>query len=423
MNFNIFNKSEKFSERAASNVELSLLALTLFCLPLYEAPKNIFSILFLLVWAFQSWKSKSLGGSSPFDLPILVLALVLWVSPFFSGFSSFVSPLDSAPRWSLLALFVLSSSRLNYTERQLMVIWGALMMGGIYAVIDSFYQWDPDYKNYPEFRSVGHVNHSSMYSLIPLAAGLGALKMRDYWFKCLGLLSIFSTIVFLPASRSIVGLVSVLFIVTFSFIIIFLRGRSWIYKINFVFLFLFSVSFLFLLPQFADLRDEIRSDILSGDIFSGRLGILNSALAVWDKHPFIGTGWNSFGVATSREVVQHALNDSGIAYSAGRYQHAPHGHNLFVNILIERGLVGVVMVATLLLLYFKTFLPIAWRLGEIDRTDVGSALSVVLVALGFAVAGLGNTTMMNEHGHAGMAFISVAYGYLRGRGLLPYKPD
>ncbi|MCR9069586.1 MAG: hypothetical protein NXH79_12150 [Rhodobacteraceae bacterium] len=86
--------------------------------------------------------------------------------------------------------------------------------------------------------------------------------------------------------------------------------------------------------------------------------------------------------------------------------------------LIERGLVGIVFVTLLLFLYFRAFLPIVLSRDQHDPVDRGIAVGGLLVAVGFAVAGLGNTTMMNEHGQAGMAFIAVAYGYMRGRGFL-----
>ncbi len=70
-----------------------------------------------------------------------------------------------------------------------------------------------------------------------------------------------------------------------------------------------------------------------------------------------------------------------------------------------------------LFLYFRVFLPIVLSREEHDPVDRGIAVGGLLVALGFAVAGLGNTTMMNEHGQAGMAFIAFVYGYLRGRGM------
>ena len=83
--------------------------------------------------------------------------------------------------------------------------------------------------------------------------------------------------------------------------------------------------------------------------------------------------------------------------------------------LIERGLIGVTLVSILLFLYFRTFLPIAFSRDGLEPMDRGAAVGAFLVAVGFTVAGLGNTTMMNEHGQAGMAFVAVVYGYLRGR--------
>jgi O-antigen ligase len=158
---------------------------------------------------------------------------------------------------------------------------------------------------------------------------------------------------------------------------------------------------------------------VTGDnFFSGRDKILNSALAVWDQHPLIGTGWFSFGTATSEEAVRAALEADGIDYDPNVYWHLAHGHNLWTTMLIERGLVGVALVTIMLFLYFRTFLPIALSREQLDPGDRGAAVGALLVAVGFAVAGLGNTTMMNEHGHAGMAFIAVVYGHLRGRGII-----
>ncbi|WP_449323384.1 hypothetical protein [Rhodophyticola sp. SM2404] len=116
--------------------------------------------------------------------------------------------------------------------------------------------------------------------------------------------------------------------------------------------------------------------------------------------------------------MRAALEADGIAYDLNVYWHHAHGHNLWTTMLIERGLVGFAMVTILLFLYFRTFLPIALSREQLDPVDRGAALGALLVAVGFAVAGLGNTAMMNEHGHSGMAFIAVAYGYLRGRGII-----
>lgn len=150
-------------------------------------------------------------------------------------------------------------------------------------------------------------------------------------------------------------------------------------------------------PPAAGFRGELVARVTGDDIFSSRDKILNSALAVWDRHPLLGTGWFSFGVATSEEEVRAALAEDGIDYDPAAYAHHAHGHNLWTTMLIERGLIGVGLVTALLLFYFWKFLPLALSCDQLDTTERGAALAALLVAVGFAVAGLGNTTMMNEH--------------------------
>ncbi|WP_340242933.1 O-antigen ligase family protein [Roseobacter sp. HKCCA2468] len=419
MNFwGIFACSE---ERTASHFEVLLIAATFVSLPLFEAPKNIFSLLFLLAWVVQSFRCKSVGAHCALNWPIWGLAAVLWVSPLFSTYGDTITPLNSAPRWTLLALFVIAAARLNYSRAQLFIVWAALMFGGAVAVVESFWVWQFNDKPYPEFRSVGHVNHSSMYTLIPLAAGLGALYARERWLQILGVIAIISSLAFLPPSRSLVGGVAITAVIIVALSIVAVRKWSLRGLVLSTVAGLALVSAVLMTPTAEGFRSELVQRVTGDNFFSGRDKILNSALAVWDQHPLLGTGWFSFGTATSEEAVRAALEADGIEYDPNVYWHYEHGHNLWTTMLIERGLVGVTLVTILLFLYFKTFLPIALSRDQLDPMDRGAAVAALLVAIGFAVAGLGNTTMINEHGHAGMAFIAVAYGYLRGRGILPLR--
>lgn len=194
-----------FGARSATALEVSLIALVLFCLPLFEAPKNVFSALFLIAWVVNAIRGRGLGRASPFDLSIAGLAAILWVAPVFSDFGDAITPLNSAPRWTLLALFVLAASRLDYSRGHVIATMAALMAGGVAAVAESFWGWSFSAYVYPEFRSVGHVNHSSMYSLIPLAVGIGALHLRERWIQALGVGAVVATLAFLPPSKSLVG--------------------------------------------------------------------------------------------------------------------------------------------------------------------------------------------------------------------------
>ena len=405
------------TRRLATTFEVVLISTVLLCLPLFEAPKNVFSATFLIAWIFQSIRSRNFGQNSPFDLPIFGLAAVLWLAPLFSDFGDIITPLNSAPRWTLLALFVLAVNRLDYTQKQLAIVLSAVMIGGIAAVIESFWMWSLTNKAYPEFRSVGHVNHSSMYSLVPLAVGVGALYLRNRLLKVLGLCAILSTLAFLPPSRSLVGLMAVAAILMVGAGVFFIRRWSVSSLIVASVSIVIVLGAVFASPPGASLRGEVVARVSGDNVFSSRDKILNSALVVWDQHPILGTGWYSFGTATSEELVRATLLDAGREYDPSNYVHSPHGHNLWTTMLIERGLIGVILVTVLLLLYLWTFLPLALGREGADVNARGPAIAAFLVALGFAVAGLGNTTMMNEHGHAGMSVIAVAYGYLRGKGL------
>lgn len=405
------------SMRSATSVEVAMISIVAVCLPLFEAPKNVFSILFMVIWLFMAVRGRSLGSSSPFDLPILGLASILWIAPLFSDFGDVITPLSSAPRWTLLALFVVACSRLNYTHQQLVQVMSAVMVGGILAVAESIWVWNSNGKLYPEFRSVGHVNHSSMYSLIPLAVGFGAVHMRQFWFRALGVISITSTIIFLIPSKSLVGGITITIIMMLALAFDALRRQSVRRLLLSVIAPPVLMAALLASPIASNFRSEAVVRVTGDNFFSSRDKIFNSAMVVWDRHPIVGVGWFSFGIVTSKDEVTSALTEDGRQYDDNLYAHYPHGHNLWTTILIERGLLGVLLVSALLIFYLKYFGSVALDRRALDPCERCAAVASFLISVGFVVAGLGNTTMMNEHGQAGMTVIAVSFGYLRSRGL------
>lgn len=404
--------------RIASPAEVIFLAITLFTLPLFEAPKNIAGIGFLCAFVVQSLRHRTVGRSSPFDLPIFGLVAVLWIAPLFSEYGEVVTPLSSAPRWTLIGLFALFSARLDYNSRQVHVLFAALLLGGAWAVADSFRVWD--LKPYPEFRSVGHVNHSSMYSLISLSVGIATLFARSWSLRLFGLIGVVSTLAYLPPSRSLVGGIAIITLFSATLVIlVWLTRKTRVLALGGLVLAVLIGAIAFL-PVSQGFRSEVVMRMSSEDFFSGRDKILNSALEVWDRNPVFGSGLRSFETATAELIVRQEVEADGRDYDEvkSNYWFYNHGHNLWVTILIERGLFGVVMVTWLLFSYFRAFVPIVFdrQLGVISDIRM-TAMAAGLVALGFVTAGLGNTTMINEHGQAGMVVIAIAFGFLRRNGL------
>ena len=406
--------------RSVSSLELVFLAITFFTLPTLEGPKNVATILFLITFLIQATRHRDFGQRTPFDWPVIGLTLVLWVAPLLSEFSDNLSLVDSAPRWTLLGLFVLAAGRLNYTTRDINILIMALLVGGLAALFDSLYTWSLNNRTYPEFRSVGHVNHSIMYALNVFAVGIATLIGRDIFLKVIGVVAVVGVLIYLPLSRSMVGWGAMLAITAVAGLTTAYAMRKFGYLALGGFMIIAIAASVLMLPVGQDMRAELVSRVTDGNPWSGRDKILNSALEVYDRHPLIGTGFKSFGLATAEEIVRAEVEGDGREYEAikERYWFFNHGHNLWTNTLIERGVLGVILITWLLLAYFLTFSSIALRGKEIDPRDRSLAVAGLLVAVGFFVAGLGNTTMMNEHGHAGMTLIAVCYGYLRGRGLV-----
>jgi len=268
--FDRIRKSIAGSRRDASVVEVLLIGLTLFCLPLFEAPKNVFSALFLIVWLIQALRMRSIGYSAQFNWPILGLMAILWISPLFSAYGNTITPVNSAPRWTLLALFVVLAAQLDYTLTQLMWIWMALLVGGTFAVGESFWVWSDNGKPYPDFRSLGHVNHSSMYSLVTLGAGIGALFTRQRWMIVAGVFAILSTLAYLPPSRSLVGGAAITAIVMSGAALYAVRRWS-IKGLGFAALLgVTVVGGVLMTPPASDFRSEVVSRVTGDNFFSGR---------------------------------------------------------------------------------------------------------------------------------------------------------
>ncbi|MBF9040371.1 hypothetical protein LSUCC0387_05625 [Rhodobacterales bacterium LSUCC0387] len=416
----VFDQISNFNvERKATNVECFFLAVVLLSLPISEALKNVGSLCFIISFIVQSIRLCSFGRNNPFEVPLLGLILVLWVAPLTSEYGGIVVPLSSAHRWTLIGLLALISSRLGYSAPQIKILFAAVLVGGVFAVLESFHSWLLNDRTYPEFRSVGHVNHSSMYALIPLAVGLSFLALHSFSLRILGFVAVASCLAYVPPARSFVGLAAAFWvIVAAASIYAWISYQARVLVAAGIFLTALVIAFL-ISPIGEGFRSEAEHLLSTGELLSGRDKIFNSAVEVWDRNPIFGTGLRSFGIATAENVVRAEVEADGRNYEAlkSNYWFYGHGHNLWMTILIERGLFGIFMLAWLLISYFRTFVPLAVRRNNVvTPLERSAAVSASLVALGFFISGLGNTTMINEHGMAGMAVIAISWGFLRENG-------
>ena len=120
-------------------------------------------------------------------------------------------------------------------------------------------------------------------------------------------------------------------------------------------------------------------------------------------------------MASDEAVVREELATDGRDYDAEawRFLHnLNHGHNLWTTLLVERGIVGVLAVTAYLALGLFTFARLYRDLAD-DPDRQAAATLGLLVIIYLVVAGLGNTTMIVEHGQAAMLLVAIAWGASR----------
>lgn len=413
----------KMTERFADKFEITLLSIILFCLPLFEAPKNVFGLFLVIAFLGLGWR-RGFGCRNPFEWPIIGLILVLWVAGFTSEYQGEtgwyhgeLNLFENAVRWSFLGVIVLITGRYSFTEQQVRILWVVAGCTAILAVGDALYGWHASGKTYPEIRSVGHVNPSGLYVLVSIAVGLGLLHVKPIWARILGAAVLIAAIGFIIPSRSIVTLTAAGALLVFAgYVFVKQSGQVMRAAIGITVLVAICAGGL-ISPIGAPFRAELQHRITGDEIFSYRDKILYTALEVWDRNPIFGSGFNSFDAATDPDVVRAELEAEGRDYDAeaDRFFRTVHGHNLWTNALIERGLVGLTLFTVLLALYAWYFWRAERRIDDPNATDRMVVLTAQLVVIGFIIGGLGNTTMQNEHGQAGMMILAIAAGYLRGR--------
>jgi len=388
------------------NTAFVFFLLFLFFLPLYEAPKNIFSVLFVFVggWvAFYRENAVELFKSKDF---VVWAFLLLTISPLVAGLNSpymvWPSRLSSALNWALMPLVALVVITVNFSKAEL--LWGlrSVCVGSIVATVEAFYSWSGPY---PELNSVGHVNQSALYlafCLIP-----ATLLMMRYAHKLdllLGIAVIVAVFSYQGPARSMVGFGASLAVIGGAWII-YCWNRDYLKILGGSFVVGFAtLSFLIPLPPhvfgwYADFKQEFDDRLSSKhDPYSRRDKLVNTAIAVAGDS-VVGFGLGSFGLATQDSEIQKAVEAKGRDWRVerGNYFSASHGHNIFANLLVERGWFGVSAFVIFLLYLLARF---SRKLG-IEESQLG----VLIVAI-VSLAGLGQSTLHVEHGQ--LAFICLA---------------
>lgn len=391
-------------------VEFALLLGVAFFLPLREAPKNLLWLLYVVTWLVARMRTREFGGRV--DVVEWLFLGVLATGALSAAFGGIQRgdgnewrATGDLLRYGTLFLCV---RRGAYSTTQKLLVSAMLVASCALAEAEALWNWKISASRKAlELFSVGHVNHSAIYLTIcmGLSAGLLAGLWRGIVVRdraLLGAATLFFLIgLFLGGSRAAgaVGVVLMLGAAILAARTTHLGRRAWA-----------AVGALIALAALVGGTSALQRQIEWGAqnySLAQRDLIWNRGLVAWRESPVFGVGMENYGHFNDAQL-ERWLTHQGKPYVKGAYSGAPHAHSLYINTLVERGVVGLAV-----LLAFMG--AVAWQLVR-RRPDFAAGgagvafwfggVSAWLVTM---VIGFANTTLHHEHAILAMLAFALAF--------------
>lgn len=373
-----------------------LLALCLF-LPLYEAPKSIAWLAFVLAWLVNRARSRHFGGR--WDLWDWLIAAWIasgFVVAAFAGLKGdeWRGAVDLLRYGSVLWLL----KRSDYSSREQRWVFHALIASLVIGLALGHWRLWMAGAEFLELNSVGHVNHTAIY----IAIMLGACAA---WLFCGGGGIAVATVALLlvslvmSASRSGIGVALALLLVL---------GVAWWPRsrrpiIAAVVLVTLTVAATWF--GGAEVIRKHQRNVQEQNVLAYRDSIWRAALVAWERYPLFGVGMDNYALVKI-ERVKSWRAEAGKSFDAKDYSQWPHAHSLYLNTLAERGIVGSLPLAAVVAAWFVGLLR--RRPGHDASEDEwlwwGSAAGAWMITTG---VGLVNTTLHHEHGILAAIFLGL----------------
>ena len=366
------------------------LAICLIFLPSFEAPKNLFVVLFVLSWVFIARRDNDWGG----NWRVIDTIFLLWIlADIIVGINAIVVHGQSASGSKDIIKFVLvgwAISRAGFTIRQMIHL---CVIAIIFTILPLGYSYlNCDGCRYIELNSVGHVNHTAIYLLIAYVLSLSQLVFN---FKNIGNLLrtvlIFTSIVLAYAvvdtnSRATSGLFAVVTLMAIGYSIYYYR--NW-YSLIISVLLLSLVSAILTYNPPSVLNKFINGTDLVGD--SPRQKIRNVAYYVFKIDPVLGTGIGNFPNFNHDDIRDLVIEDVG-SYDESQFLPFKHPHNVYYAYLTGGG----ILLFSVFMWFWLQIVNIIYRVNKHsnEKWIVFSGVSVVMTVLSI---GWVNTTLAHEH--------------------------
>ncbi|HEX6528516.1 MAG TPA: O-antigen ligase family protein, partial [Burkholderiales bacterium] len=298
-------------------------------------------------------------------------------------------------------------------DRVLIALLVALAAGTVAALAVGYYRilLTTNYQ-FLGLKSVGHVNHSAIYLAIALGATL--MATRAWWraarapWRVAGVVTtvLFAVSLFVMQSRAAVGAAVVM--VAVLLLAYAVRHRRGMRRLALAAAVLTGLG-LAAKPEVVE-KNYVQVE-RSGTLLAFREQIWRAGLLAWRDHPVFGVGVHSWGEINEQLVAQSAQR-RGETRELGGLMFSSHGHSLYLNTLVEQGVVGLAAVLAVLLLWG---VELARRVPgaaapPLEWSYWGGAAAAWMIAV---IVGLVNTTLHHEHALISMVLLGGWLSYLR----------
>ena len=397
-------------------LDLFMLSLMIVSLPSVEAPKNFFLVGYLIsrtIFEFIEWKQRKIKWTH-WDSLFLTFVSSAFLSTIFAG----MPHLEEWKGYSVLLTAILTGwflSRAQYSRENYQGLFLIIVLSTIPPLLVGLYQYliihtKPNLQLY----SVGHVNHSAIYLVMIFGASLGwflshlnldKFKLSNLNLIALGILSLFFFVsLIIGESRAAFGVG-----ITLGFLIInFVAKSNKIKLIGSALIIL--IVFTSIILKTGVIEKQI-SNQEANNILSSRDKAWNVSLEASRFSPLLGLGLSNWHFITL-DQLKKSVEGRGKIFDANDYYFPGHSHNHYLGALVERGIVGLLVTLTFMLLWIRHIIKTfnwATKSKESIRLWSGS-LSAWVTTFG---VGFVNTTFHHEHAILACLFLGIYLSYTR----------
>jgi hypothetical protein len=359
-----------------------------FFLPLTEAPKNLFLILFIIFGFVAIFKKQINIKLDVINIAIVFMPITVLIGSYFAiDVNNSLNGSKSIITATILFLFV---RELNLSRQQITTLFLTLFLGLFFSLIWGYYGLYNG-ANHLQLHSVGHVNHSSIYMLLSFIIAL-----------------IFITTQYKQLSKVYLGFMA--FIILLSLISVFVTGsRATMYSLIGITI-LFSLYSIKSFGKKATLYSIFALFVVGVLMLLGvseykfKKGIMDNAPRIDLLIGFLRHWWNDsilFGVGIGNSYLLNLKE----YYPESMFASMSHAHNTFATYLTERGVVGLIPYLifniTLLIFFIKQLL--------VDNKNylILIALSIFIINI---TTSLVNTTFHHENAILMLIIWALAIG-------------